>query len=135
LGQATAHLSAPRPVKLSLGVSKLLTFFFKNRKKVQTTFCLSLPSNTSLATTLLAIVCRSGLVVGVLDFRFWSCYWIIWIKFFLKKQNDIILVKIKINGLQLGFWPGYPGCRVNLSGQRGHIWFFLLLFFFNLARF
>ena len=43
---------------------------------------------------------------------FWLGHRVARVNCFLKNQNDIVLVKKKINGLQPGFWPVLPSRRV-----------------------
>jgi hypothetical protein len=83
---------------------------------------------------LLFIVFRSGPLTGLiqdLDFRFWlgrsSKF------FFLKNQNDVVLVKIKVNGLQPDFWPSLAESTCWVS--RVTLDFFFPCFFFNPTQF
>jgi hypothetical protein len=60
--------------------------------------------------------------------------------FFLKNQNDIVLVKkqTKINELQPGFWPSLAvpthQTELGLKIMKKHILFNLIIFFFFLSK-
>jgi hypothetical protein len=74
------------------------------------------------------IVFKPGPVAGPVQgscSRFWSGHPVARVNpYFLKNQNDVILVKkkTKVNGLHLSFWPGFVG-------SPGHTESWLFLFF------
>ena len=79
------------------------------------------------------MVFRPGPVAGPVqksDFRFWPRHLVVRVKFFLKKnQNDIVLVK-KNNSQRVATGSTR---RVSQANPQDHTGFFLSLFFFQLS--
>jgi hypothetical protein len=75
----------------------------------------------------LCIVLRPGSVQSP-GSGFWPCHRVGRVNSFFLNQNDIVLVKKKVNGFATGSWPGQLGRWVTLS-------FSFPCFFFNSVRF